>query len=217
MLVINEGRLPKRRGKSMNIYRKINERFRILGLWPTMKYLFFTVFLEKLGFRVEAVYVFTKDDSSDLAEDGSDFRVIRSIDELDDKDKTSLVEYGGAELIQDFIASFLRGELCALGFSEQRLGCVCWAKKIENHPLNVQQPAFLIWRCFTLPDLRGRGLYPLTLRYFCSMLINQDAFTGPILIECSVFNKSSLQGIHKAGFRYKGKILRFGSWSKTLK
>jgi len=201
----------------MKFYEKINERFKILGIWPTMMYLLFTVFLEKLGFHVEAVFEYKHNGSSRLIGDEFDFRVIQSLVELDDKDRTSLIEYGGKDLIDDFSDSFARDELCALGFSEQQLGCVCWAKKIQNHPVNVQQSAFLIWRCFTLPDFRGRGLYPLTLSHFCSMLKNQDSFSGPVLIESSVFNQSSLKGIRKAGFRYKGKILRFGSWSKTFK
>lgn len=199
----------------MEFYRKINERFKVLGIWPTMMYLFFTVFLEKLGFHIEAVFVY-KDGASRLAEEKFDFKVIQSLHELDDKDKMSLTEYGGAELIDDFSASFSRGELCALGFSEKRLGCICWAKKIQDHPVKIRQSAFLIWRCFTLPDLRGRGLYPLTLSHFCSMLKNQDSFSGPILIESSVFNQSSLKGIHKAGFRYKAKVFRFARWHKTF-
>ena len=201
----------------MEFYRKVTERFKVLGIWPTIKYLLFTVFLEKLGFHLEAVFAFNEDDCSALAEEEFDFRAIKSLHELEEKDRTSLIAYGGTELIEDFSASFSRGELCALGFSEQRLGCVCWAKEIPNHPVIGEQSAFLIWRCFTLPDLRGRGLYPLTLRHFCSMLKNQDLFSGSILIECSVFNQSSLRGIRKAGFQYRSKILRFGNWSKTFK
>lgn len=200
----------------MRFYRKINERFKILGIWPTMKYLFFTVFLEKLGFHVDAVLVHEKDSSASLAEEGFNFKVIKSLHELGDKDRKSLVEYGGSALIKDFSDSFLRGELCALGYLGQQLGCVCWAKKIQDYPVKLQQPAFLIWRCFTLPDLRGRGLYPLTLSCFCSMIKNQGSFSGPVLIECSIFNQSSMKGIHKAGFRHKAKIFRFGGWSKAF-
>lgn len=200
----------------MKIFRKVKERFKISGIWPTMMYLLFTVFLEKIGIHIEAVFTYEKDSSLELADEKFDFKVIQSLHELDEKDKTSLMEYGGTELIDDFSLSFSRGELCALGFSEQRLGCICWAKKIQNHPVEIRKSAFLIWRCFTLPGLRGRGLYPLTLSFFCSMLKDQDSFSGPILIESSVFNQSSLKGIHKAGFRYKCKVFRFGRWSKTF-
>ena len=200
----------------MKIYKKIIKRYKTSGFKRTMGYLFFTVFLEKVGLHVDAVFIYKKDGPSIQAGEEFGFKVIQSLHELGDKERASLIGYGGTELIDDFSDSFSRGELCALGYSEQQLGCVCWAIKTLDHPVKIQQPAFLIWRCFTLPDLRGRGLYPLTLSYFCSMLKNQDSFSGPILIESSVFNQSSLKGIYKAGFRDKGKIFRFGGWSKAF-
>lgn len=194
--------------------KKVIERFKVSGIVPTISYLFFTVFLEKLGFHVEAVFSIQQQNISKAAEQGYSFRVIQSSAKLGDSDETALLEYGGSSLIDDFEASFARGELCALGYWEQRLGCVCWAKNIQHHPLLENQSAHLIWRCFTLPDLRGRGMYPQTLRFFCAMLSNKDDW--PILIECSVFNHASLNGISKAGFQIIGKILRFRKWSRVL-
>ncbi len=200
----------------MQFIRKIKERIKVFGIWPTIMYLFFTVFLEKIGFHAEAILVFHNEVLSYSPVQKFSFRVIQSASKLGDKERASLIEYGGKALIDDFSTSFARGELCALGYWEHQLGCVCWGKKIQHHPILGRKPVFLIWRCFTLPELRGRGLYPLTLSHFCSELNNRKLFFGPILIECSIFNQSSMKGIQKAGFRYQGKILRFGSWRKSF-
>lgn len=196
----------------MLIFRKIWQRFRIFGLIPTLEYLFFTVFLEKIDFHIDIVYSIQPESIQTVKLQGFSFRLIHSVTDISDSDTQALKEYGGIELVNGFSTSLAEGEICALGYFGQELGCVCWARAIDGHDLTGRQDGFIIWRCFTLPRLRGHGMYPKTLKFLCYKLNEMSSI--PILIECSLFNHASIKGIEKAGFKFIGKVLRFRKWSK---
>ncbi|MEG0822603.1 MAG: GNAT family protein [Burkholderiaceae bacterium] len=66
--------------------------------------------------------------------------------------------------------------------------------------LGLEDAVPLIGNCNTLAEARGRGLYPLMLRYICCVLAGRGY--GRVVITCAPSNKASIRGIEKAGFEF---------------
>jgi GNAT superfamily N-acetyltransferase len=62
----------------------------------------------------------------------------------------------------------------------------------------------VVYDVVTMPDWRGKGIYPDALRRLCGMLAEQG--TRHLWIYAERENASSIQGIRKAGFEYHGEI-----------
>lgn len=57
--------------------------------------------------------------------------------------------------------------------------------------------------CYTNPQSRGKGIYPLMIRYICNSIGNEDSIFYMIVDET---NSSSIRGIEKAGFKKCGNV-----------
>jgi RimJ/RimL family protein N-acetyltransferase len=69
----------------------------------------------------------------------------------------------------------------------------------ELEVLRERKGTALIGYCWTHPDMRGRGIYPVSLRSVISELHRRGI--DRILIETDIENKPSCRGIEKAGFQ----------------
>ncbi len=195
----------------MKAFTKIYKRVRETSLLATFQYLFLTVFLEKIGIEINSVFKFQ--DNTVLEKLGKfHSEVINSIIEINNQSLMSITKYGGASLIKDFELAFSKGEYCALGFWEGKIGCICWCKKIDDNTLGKKN-AYWIWHCFTLPEHRGLGLYPVTLYDLCQFLL-ENMESDLIMVESSTYNISSIRGIEKAGFKIIRKELHL--WKRKL-
>lgn len=65
--------------------------------------------------------------------------------------------------------------------------------------LAIPGSAPLIGNCFTVPAMRGRGLYPAMLRTVCRHLARMGH--DRVFISCAPDNRASIRGIERAGFR----------------
>jgi len=195
------------------MFGKLIQRIRMTGLWPTIKYLIFTVLFERLDIHVSVIFEQTLNHIESHKKDGYHCDVIQSLDDLTTPVRDALVEYGGHEMIADFAKSFSQGQQVALGFSDGRFGCVCWFQR-QRHGLFDDQPVHLIWRSFTLPEMRGRKLFPLTMKCACSYIRRNPDGDFPIVAESSLFNTSSIRGIESAGFGRISKKIEIGRWGR---
>lgn len=66
-----------------------------------------------------------------------------------------------------------------------------------------------ITNCLTIPEFRGQGVYPRTIRRLCELAVNLDIHQ--VWMITGTANKASQRGIQKAGFVRRGRIIRFSS------
>jgi hypothetical protein len=183
------------------------------GLYRALGYYTFTVGLEKVGIQyMHCFRLNSRRESGELAALIT-FEMLRDISELTARDKAAIAEHSGEEHLRHYEAAFLRGDRCAIArWNGNELACECWISKQSNYFLAPREDSWLIERCLTVPNYRGRGLYPLTLCFACNELCSRGARPEKIFIECNAFNSASLQGIAKAGFDLAGKRLTFRRW-----
>jgi RimJ/RimL family protein N-acetyltransferase len=71
----------------------------------------------------------------------------------------------------------------------------------------------VVYDCVTMPDARGRGIYPEALRRLSGMLAEEGV--RHLWIYADADNAASLRGIKKADFEYRGSITAriFPGWT----
>jgi hypothetical protein len=191
---------------------KLKARLRRNGWKHTLNYAIFVVVLERLGVRLTNEYVL--DDRSDRSEvcgtNGFVSETLTKMDQLSELDCEFLRNYGECD---GFADRFSRGRICHLQRSiDGALACACWYGPIELTSVKDGDRPGIIDHCFTVPEYRGRGLYPWALHEIVSAQGEGDApLFFPIFIECSRFNHSSSAGIAKAGFTLTKTTLTIGS------
>jgi predicted GNAT family N-acyltransferase len=67
---------------------------------------------------------------------------------------------------------------------------------------NFSKPYVIIGDCFTDDRYRGRGIYPLVIRYLADIYCKENQ----VYILVSPDNLSSIKGIEKAGFRFMANL-----------
>ena len=138
--------------------------------------------------------------------------------DVSESDIATLSNYGGELFGQQFCRAFDAGKICVLLHSNDgRLAAVCWAEKALAFPPCTPNPCMILSRCFTLPQFRGRGLYPAAITALDHLLPEEMRDITELGIECSMFNHSSHRGIEKAGFRIGGTAIEFGRRRLTWK
>ena len=180
-------------------------RIRSQGLLKSSEYALFTALGERWGIEIQAAYAIPR--GSPPAQDPSlGLSLIRSLQDLSVEDQSALTEYAGQDALHAWLRAFAAGRSAAIARVEGCLACVCWIHIAECWPPVTDQPVALLMSCFTLPAYRGRGLYAQTLRFGASSVTDR-----PVIVECSVFNHASLQGIEKAGAHRIGTTWRLGA------
>lgn len=189
---------------SSNRAQRIRDRLRQQGPWRTVRYLLGTAVLERLGISILSVFVQDARGSTAARDSRFAVSVLREWSDLSAEDVTALQAYGREPLVCAFQQNFSRGWKCVVARCGEQLCSVAWL----TCPLNYRpagRTAIVIQACFTLPEFRGRSLYPFTLQQAVSLVE-----AGPVYIESSVFNESSIRGIKKAGFTEIGLVVTLG-------
>ena len=72
-----------------------------------------------------------------------------------------------------------------------------------SNGIDLEKEIFYIYDCFTYPEFRGKGVYPLVLAKLCEVADRSEVY-----VACQSLNESSIKGILKAGFeRFKDFVL----------
>lgn len=84
--------------------------------------------------------------------------------------------------------------------------CICWIYYPEDHNriLKLMQCEAEIKFCLTLPDARGKGLYPMVINAILGYLRDKGFSKAYMCVHKD--NKSSIRGIEKAGFARIGSV-----------
>ncbi len=198
----------------MVIARRHRQRLAKQGFGKSVLYYLFTVLLTRLGVSVHHVFQRGTIPARQHRPEGVEFAVAESSQQLRPADWEVLKAYGEEPLLQEFAAAFARRERCALArCADGKLGCVCWIVSLQGFPRAGHGRCVVIQRCFTVPEHRGEGLYPLTINSACNDVRRTMGEGIPIFMESSVWNFASTQGIEKAGFVKVGVRLVIGRWN----
>lgn len=127
---------------------------------------------------------------------------------------TSLV---GKEIVN---TRFNRGEICGVARLNSEVVSYCWVafQQAEvgeiNRTIKLRNNELYLYDAFTLPDYRGRGLFPALLTAILGFAKSQGYSRA--LIFSLRENRPSVRGIEKAGFSLFQSIYFFKSLGLTL-
>lgn len=141
-----------------------------------------------------------------------------SLAEIDDASLRIFRETYGMRLVHECERLFLMGAHLWLGFWDGQVAGICWSRSgltRSDYFVPLQESDATILSCFTFPPFRGRGIYPAMLRYIASTL-KDDRGIRRIFIDCRSYNRPSLRGIEKAGFRRIGTAVRLDLFGRIV-
>jgi hypothetical protein len=196
-------------GRLRRVWAQYRRRVRGEGFWRTITYVLGNVVLARVGLEVRLVYASAQSDPQLVASD-SPFDRVTSMEQLSPADLDRLEAFEGSTLVRFFSEKLAEGSWCAVVRDDTKtLASVCWVSPAPPHLVANGERAVLIHDCFTLPSLRGRGMYPIVLR-----ALRNDLLGGPapavdtVLVNCVFSNWASERGIVKAGFGRSGSLTR---------
>jgi hypothetical protein len=134
---------------------------------------------------------------------------------LTDRDRELLRACQGGARLDLYRGYFSRGKKCAVARLEgSELACMLWMRTMSEYCQNRGRRSIVLSDAITLPDHRGKGLYPQTLSFICDYATGIWSEAVSIYADCSVVNYASKKGLLKAGFVPNGLIISvFGrSW-----
>ena len=198
---------------TQSAWERLWYRIRTQGSWTTANYLLFTVFLERAGVYLYYVFSALPHEALHPVTDLT-LSVEDSPEGITSEDREVLARYGGDRLVRDVDNALRRGERCVIPRAEGTLAGMAWITRVDGYAPAGCGPATMIERCFTLPEYRGRGIFPASLRQALQHLSRSGAGTAPVYIECSTMNVSSATGISKAGFARIGLLLVVGRYKR---
>jgi hypothetical protein len=192
------------------------ERISQWGLPRTLGYYAFGVAADKIGCRLLDVFEYPLHSKAVHLPSTTTFSILHTMADWTPRDVELLTTHVSMSLLPLYPGFFAGGDKCAVArWQGTELSCVCWSHPTNDYPFAPGVASYLIQHCFTLPDQRGKGLYPQTLAFACSYLRQNVGLSARIFVDCSTFNYASKRGIVKAGFEPAGRTLRAHgkSWS----
>jgi len=183
------------------------ERWKALGPRAALRYYMGTALLERVGLEIVKVFEWAGGAAPPEPRAGDSYQAITYAEQLSARDRELLDAYGGASLWQTFEEAFKAGWRLVVARSGDDLACVCWVVQTAAYQPANRKRCWVVQRCFTLPEQRGRGHYQRALRFAASAIVRSEPDT-PVMIESSVWNASSVRGIEKAGFQAIGSRLQ---------
>ena len=189
------------------------------GLLRTLGYYLFAVAPDKLGIKFLSAYELTGQSVRTSQLSNATFTLLDSAEDWSARDREILHGFLPEKDLQLFKGFSARGDRCAVArCGDTELACMCWIEETTKYCFAPGSRGFMIHNCYTLPEHRGKGLYPATLSFACNDLRSQVE-AARIFIECSVVNYASQRGILKAGFAPLGWTINVRNrnwyWSKV--
>jgi|GEM_PF-2261689 hypothetical protein len=195
------------------LYQRIKDRIGKIGIWNTILFAI-GVILDKVGVQICYLFGLVGGPLPFDQYDPINASVALSMDSFSDTEQRALCEYGHKGLLRRFGTRFAAGLQCVVLRSlNGELATIGWLIPAPPALCASGMPVIMIEDCFTMPALRGRGLYPMMIQYAVFYLCNSTTFTADrIMMQCSVFNDSSVRGILHSGFDIVGITCLFRRW-----
>ncbi|MBN1671842.1 MAG: hypothetical protein JXR37_12450 [Kiritimatiellae bacterium] len=199
----------------MSRIRNLRRRAAAVGWWRTLAYALLGVGMERCG--VEFLDVFESVGAVEPPPPRVAIRtgMVDAMALLSSGDLNALRRVGGERLVRGFEAAFALGDRCIVARVDgEQLACVCWLAELKNYVPAGGFACTRVERCFTWPEQRGLGIFPQTLRQARAYVRSRADMPQSLYIESSVFNTASIRAVTRAGFKKRGRLVRF--WGKSL-
>jgi len=190
-------------------FEKYNQRAKVEGHLQTWLYLLGNFIFPRIGLQVK--YIFFNNDARQFSEDDqAELALLSDMSQLTDSDRKNLISFEGDSLVEKFRQEFSDGCKCVI-VRNSGLVSACWIAPAPDYLQDHKTESFLIRDCFTLPAMRGRGLYPKILNFAINEIQNETTGKKVRIVVNSIFsNRSSIRGILKSGFLKAGVVYQIG-------
>ena len=188
---------------------KYNQRVKAEGHLQTWLYLLGNFVFPKIGIQVKYIF-FNKEVQQNLTDNRLELALLRNMSQLTGRDKRNLIDFEGDSLVEKFEIEFDAGCKCVI-VRNDGLVSACWIAPAPDYLQGHNIESYLIRDCFTLPAMRGRGLYPKILDFAINEIQKETDNNKVRIVVNSIFsNRSSIRGILKSGFLKAGIVCQIG-------
>jgi len=192
-----------------DFFEKYNQRVKIEGHFGTWLYILGNFLLPKLGIQIKCIF-FNKEIELKPENKDVELALLNNISHLTKSDIENLRAFEGDSLLVTFENEFSDGNRCVIA-RKDGLASACWIAKAPSYLQDSETVTFLIRDCFTLPNLRGQGLYPQILDFAIDCIQKELPHKKVQISVNSIFsNRSSIRGILKSGFYKAGITIQLG-------
>ena len=190
--------------------KKYKQRAKVEGHLQTWLYLLGNFIFPKIGIQVKYIF-FNHDLQQHTTDDRVELALLDDMSQLTDSDKRNLIGFEGNSLVEQFRQEFSDGCKCVI-VRNDGLVSACWIAPAPGYLQDHKTESFLIRDCFTLPAMRGRGLYPEILDFAINEIQQEITSKKVRIVVNSIFsNRSSIRGILKSGFLKAGIVYQIGN------
>ena len=190
-------------------FKKYNQRAKVEGHLQTWLYLLGNFIFPKIGIQVKYIF-FNKGIQQHLIDDRVELDLLDDMSQLTVSDKKNLISFEGNSLVEKFRQEFSDGCKCVI-VRNDGLVSACWIAPAPDYLQDHKTESFLIRDCFTLPAMRGQGLYPKILDFAINRIQTETTHKKVRIVVNSIFsNRSSIRGILKSGFLKAGVVYQIG-------
>ncbi|MGA1863750.1 MAG: hypothetical protein ACMUHX_01680 [bacterium] len=195
----------------LKYWKNYKDRICREGLLKTIIYYMGSHLLPKAGFQLKYLFEYQHGFSSSQISLPLDvkFSVLHKMSDLEPEDIKALNDFEGRELIDRYEMEFENNHKCAIARKE-KCGLVSagWLTPAPPQFSVDGEPSFLLRDGFTLPNMRGNGVYKGIIRTLCEYVISSVKPDYPHIFVTSVFsNWASIRGIEKSGFKRIGVVV----------
>jgi len=189
--------------------KKYSQRAKVEGHLQTWLYLLGNFIFPKIGIQVKYIF-FNNALQQHSIDDQAELALLDDMSQLTDSDKKNLIGFEGDSLVDKFRQEFSEGCKCVIVRNDS-LASACWIAHAPDYLQDHKTESFLIRDCFTLPAMRGRGMYPKILDFAIKEIQKQTTEKKVRIVVNSIFsNRSSIRGILKSGFIKAGTVYQIG-------
>ena len=155
--------------------------------------------------KKEVVFVWRDSNNDRTYSDNASFEVFSKT-----HNKKEIMEVFGQDASKKTESRIENGDILVCLFLDKTLAGYGWGRhqsslyfSYVSNGIDLKKEIFYIYDCFTYPKFRGKGIYPLVLAKLCEVADGYEVY-----VACQSLNKSSINGILKAGFeRFKDFVL----------
>jgi hypothetical protein len=181
------------------------ERISQWGILRTLGYYALCVAPDKVGIKLFEAYKHVGRHNVTPRTSNSTFSVLESAADWTERDAEVIKAFLGEGWLGLYGEKFARGSKCAVTrWGGSDLACLLWVHNMSDYWQSPGQNCVVLTDAVTVPEHRGKGLFPLTLSFACDYASEEWGDDLEIYADVSLVNYASKKGLHKAGFVRNG-------------
>lgn len=177
-----------------------------VGFWPTIK-LILSYLIDRIFHRNNLLFYVDIPNysvSPEKLNEGIAGREIKSIRDLSSEDIESISDYAGKIYINKLERRFTNNWRLFLAYIDRQVAGAGWVidsnSEFKAKVVPLTEDVVTLIEFWTIPRFRGKNVYPFLLSFITNQLKGENFKKA--FISSNEKNKSSINGIKKAGYRY---------------